>query len=75
MTDEYPFSNLRSNGAVALAKSRHEIPPIRDLPNLPANSPLWTTLRKCWVADPLRRPKMEHVFMEVSGSCILENQG
>ncbi|KAG9041571.1 hypothetical protein FS837_012078 [Tulasnella sp. UAMH 9824] len=71
MSGKAPFYGLADQ--VIIRRVMQDQPPKpAHHPNLPADDPLWTLIRRCWDKTPTARPTMREVLLELLGHMIEE---
>ncbi|KAG8891234.1 hypothetical protein FRB99_003763, partial [Tulasnella sp. 403] len=69
LTDLLPYHLVPDDSAVALQISQKVLP--ADLRSSDVPEGVTTLLRRCWQAEPKRRPKMKHVLVELQAQIPL----
>ncbi|KIO25028.1 hypothetical protein M407DRAFT_76240 [Tulasnella calospora MUT 4182] len=65
MSGKAPFYGL-ADQVIVRRVMQDQPPKPAHHPNLPADDPLWTLMRRCWDKKPTARPTMREVLLEVS---------
>ncbi|KAG8906003.1 hypothetical protein FRC01_008177 [Tulasnella sp. 417] len=71
MSGKAPFYGL-ADQAIVRRVAQDQPPKPAHHPNLPADDPLWSLMRRCWDKTPTARPTMREVLLELLGHMIDE---
>lgn len=68
LSGRVPFYDLITRGDIVQQKrlvAAGRPPDAVDHPNLPNSHRVWEVMRRCWLVDPMNRPKAGDVFQQV----------